>query len=168
MITAILLGSLGLLLGMVGLRCTNVGNVDLPRKAKIAAIAGALHILAAPWAPAAVVRKGRLDQASFTSPGTCGMVAISWYANNITSDFFNPQYVGTKYELGPALYLGWSASLLSLLGGICLCSACCCAAKENQPIRIQLPYKASSVVVPPNTSEEGDSSFGKYGKNAYV
>uniref|UniRef100_A0A8C6QHL3 Claudin 15 n=3 Tax=Nannospalax galili TaxID=1026970 RepID=A0A8C6QHL3_NANGA len=146
MITAILLGSLGLLLGMVGLRCTNVGNVDLPRKAKIAAIAGALHILA----------------------GTCGMVAISWYANNITSDFFNPQYVGTKYELGPALYLGWSASLLSLLGGICLCSACCCAAKENQPIRIQLPYKASSVVVPPNTSEEGDSSFGKYGKNAYV
>lgn len=46
MITAILLGFLGLFLGMVGLRCTNVGNIDLSRKAKILAIAGALHILA--------------------------------------------------------------------------------------------------------------------------
>lgn len=46
MITAILLGFLGLFLGMVGLRCTNVGNIDLSRKAKLLAIAGALHILA--------------------------------------------------------------------------------------------------------------------------
>lgn len=146
MITAIVFGSLGLLLGMVGLRCTSIGNVDPPRKAKIAAIAGALHMLA----------------------GTCGMVAISWYAYNITSTFFNPHYAGTKYELGPALYLGWSASLLSLLGGMCLCSACCSAAKEAQTLRVRLPYKASSVVLPPATPDEGDSSFGKYGKNAYV
>lgn len=46
MITAILLGFLGLFLGMVGLRCTNVGNIDVSRKAKLLAIAGALHILA--------------------------------------------------------------------------------------------------------------------------
>jgi len=46
MITAILLGFLGLFLGMVGLRCTNVGNIDLSRKAKLLAIAGAFHILA--------------------------------------------------------------------------------------------------------------------------
>lgn len=29
-------------------------------------------------------------------PGLCGMVAISWYAANITQDFFNPLYAGTK------------------------------------------------------------------------
>lgn len=46
MITAILLGFLGLFLGMVGLRCTNMGNMDLSRKAKLLAIAGTLHILA--------------------------------------------------------------------------------------------------------------------------
>lgn len=30
-----------------------------------------------------------------------------------------------RYELGPALYLGWSASLLAILGGVCLGSTCC-------------------------------------------
>ncbi|XP_072799266.1 claudin-15 [Vicugna pacos] len=154
MITAILLGFLGLFLGMVGLRCTNIGGLELSRKAKLAATAGALHILA----------------------GICGMVAISWYAFNITRDFFDPLYPGTKYELGPALYLGWSASLLAILGGICLCSSCCCARDEDPAASVRLPYKAP---VMPSTSlaarlptaasdEEGDSSFGKYGKNAYV
>uniref|UniRef100_A0A8D2DEY2 Claudin n=1 Tax=Sciurus vulgaris TaxID=55149 RepID=A0A8D2DEY2_SCIVU len=149
MITAILLGFLGLFLGILGLRCTTIGGMDLSRKAKLAAIAGALYILA----------------------GACGMVAISWYAVNITQDFFNPLYVGTKYELGPALYLGWSASLLSILGGICLGSTCCCASQEDPTARAQLPYKASAasaVVMPTTVSDEGDSSFGKYGKNAYV
>lgn len=74
MITAILLGFLGLFLGMVGLRCTNIGGMVPSRKAKLAATAGALHILA----------------------GVCGMVAISWYAFNITRDFFDPLYPGTK------------------------------------------------------------------------
>lgn len=146
MITAILLGFLGLFLGMLGLRCTSVGGTEPSRKAKLAATAGALHMLA----------------------GLCGMVAISWYAANITQDFFNPLYAGTKYELGPALYLGWSASLLSILGGVCLCSNCCCGPREEPTTRVQLPYKASTAVMPPAASDEGDSSFGKYGKNAYV
>ena len=49
MITAILLGFLGLFLGMVGLRCTNIGGLELSRKTKLAATAGALHILAGNW-----------------------------------------------------------------------------------------------------------------------
>lgn len=49
MITAIFLGFLGLFLGMVGLRCISIGNVELSRKAKLAATAGALHILAGNW-----------------------------------------------------------------------------------------------------------------------
>lgn len=73
-----------------------------------------------------------------------------------------------RYELGPALYLGWSASLLSILGGVCLCSNCCCGPREDPTTRVQLPYKASTAVMPPAASDEGDSSFGKYGKNAYV
>lgn len=151
MITAILLGFLGLFLGMVGLRCTNIGSLVLSRKAKLAATAGALYILA----------------------GCCGMVAITWYASNITRDFFDPLYPGTKYELGPALYLGWSASLLTILGGVCLCSNCCCAPEEDRATSTRLPYKASTVqsagpVRPAAVSYEDDISFGKYGKNAYV
>lgn len=46
MITAILLGFLGLFLGMLGLRCTSVGGTEPSRKAKLAATAGALHMLA--------------------------------------------------------------------------------------------------------------------------
>ncbi|XP_006773465.1 PREDICTED: claudin-15 [Myotis davidii] len=153
MITAILLGFLGLFLGMLGLRCTNIGTLVLSRKAKLAATAGALYILA----------------------GCCGMVAITWYASNITRDFFDPLYPGTKYELGPALYLGWSASLLTILGGVCLCSSCCCAPEEDAT-NTRLPYKASTVqstgpaahVRAAATSYEDDVSFGKYGKNAYV
>lgn len=154
MISAIVLGFLGLFLGMMGLRCTNIGGIVLSRKAKLAATAGALHILA----------------------GCCGMVAITWYASNITRDFFNPLYSGTKYELGPALYLGWSASLLAILGGVCLCSNCCKASDQDPAASTRLSYKASAVRsatlaahLPPAASDgEGDNSFGKYGKNAYV
>lgn len=32
----------------------------------------------------------------FLPPGICGMVAVSWYAFNITRDFFDPLYAGTK------------------------------------------------------------------------
>ncbi|XP_036995100.2 claudin-15 isoform X2 [Artibeus jamaicensis] len=154
MIIAILLGILGFFLGMVGLRCANIGGVMLSRKAKLAATAGALHILA----------------------GCCGMVAISWYASNITRDFFNPSYSGTKYELGSALYLGWSASLLAILGGACLCSNCCKAPDQDPATSTRLSYKAPTVRsaalaahLPPTASDgDSDNSFGKYGKNAYV
>ncbi|XP_036621852.1 claudin-15 isoform X1 [Trichosurus vulpecula] len=152
MITAILLGFLGLFLGIIGLRCTQVGSLTPENKAKLAATAGAMNILA----------------------GLCGMVAISWYAANITRQFFDPTYAGTKYELGPALYLGWSASLLCILGGIFLCSHCCCSSKSSSN---SVPYKASVTVLPSvgptsrlpqGASDDSEASFGKYGKNAYV
>jgi hypothetical protein len=49
MITAILLGFLALFLGIIGLRCTSIGSMELSRKAKLAATAGALNILAGNW-----------------------------------------------------------------------------------------------------------------------
>lgn len=155
MITAIVLGCLGLALGSLGLRCTNMGGLAPAVKTRLAVTAGALHLLS----------------------GLCGMVTISWYAANVTREFFDPLYNGTKYELGPALYLGWSAALLSLLGGLALCLRCC-ADQDPEPgskarawTSYQLPSKraTSSVVRPAAASDDDlDSSFGKYGKNAYV
>lgn len=42
-----------------------------------------------------------------------------------------PIPLAPRYELGSALYLGWSASLLAILGGICLCSHCCCSKEDH-------------------------------------
>ncbi|XP_020822166.2 claudin-15 [Phascolarctos cinereus] len=151
MITGIVLSSLSVLLGIIGLRCTQIGSLTSEGKARLAAASGALHILA----------------------GICGMVTISWYASNITRQFFDPLYAGTKYELGPALYLGWSASLLCIIGGVLLCGHCCCSSKRRST---SVPYKASQTVVPsmdpaclpPGASDNTEVSFDKYGKNAYV
>lgn len=37
-----------------------------------------------------------LQCSSLPALGCCGMVAITWYASNITRDFFDPLYPGTK------------------------------------------------------------------------
>lgn len=44
----------------------------------------------------ASARPGARAWPSSPSPGLCGMVAISWYAFNITQEFFDPLYPGTK------------------------------------------------------------------------
>ncbi|KAL7977681.1 hypothetical protein Chor_009630 [Crotalus horridus] len=75
MITALVLGFLAIVSSMVGLQCTKVGENNPDAKAKMAVVGGSLFILA----------------------GLCGMVTVSWYAFNITRDFFNPLFVGTNY-----------------------------------------------------------------------
>ncbi|KAM3821832.1 claudin-15 [Vipera latastei] len=151
MITALVLGFLAIVSSMVGLKCTKVGENNPNAKAKLAVIGGSLFILA----------------------GLCGMVTVSWYAFNITRDFFNPLFVGTKYEIGPALYLGWSASLLVMIGGCFLFSSC--RTNPSQDNSYTYPYKAPKGGMPvPSTSvsrprrESNASSNGQYGKNAYV
>ncbi|KAH0626251.1 hypothetical protein JD844_001134 [Phrynosoma platyrhinos] len=151
MITALVLGFLGLLCAMLGLQCTKVAEDNPNVKAKMAVLGGCMFILA----------------------GMCGMVTISWYAFNITRDFFNPLFAGTKYEIGPALYLGWSASLLVIIGGSCLFSSC--RKQLSQDKSYTHPYKSpKSAMSAPATSvprpriESNASSGGKYGKNAYV
>ncbi|XP_066484287.1 claudin-15 [Tiliqua scincoides] len=151
MITALVLGFLGILGGMLGLQCTKVAEENPNVKSKMAVLAGCLFILA----------------------GICGMVTVSWYAANITRDFFNPLFVGTKYEIGPALYLGWSASLLVIMGGGFLFSSC--KTRSPQERRYTYSYQApksgmtAPAKSPPQARRDSNtSSVGKYGKNAYV
>ncbi|XP_033005836.1 claudin-15-like isoform X2 [Lacerta agilis] len=103
MITSLILGMCGTLLTLLGLKCTQLGSNSENTKSRIAMLGGMVFILA----------------------GLSSMVAISWYAERITAQFFDSLYGGTKFELGYALYLGWAGSLLSMLGGGFLtCSAC--------------------------------------------
>ncbi|KAJ6652358.1 hypothetical protein lerEdw1_011588 [Lerista edwardsae] len=151
MITALVLGFLGILSGMLGLQCTKVAEENPNVKAKMAILAGCLFVLA----------------------GICAMVTVSWYAFNITRDFFNPLFVGTKYEIGPALYLGWSASLLVIMGGAFMFSMC--KTRSPRERSYTYPYQppksgmSAPVSSPPRARKDSNtSSVGKYGKNAYV
>uniref|UniRef100_A0A8B9JDF1 Claudin n=1 Tax=Astyanax mexicanus TaxID=7994 RepID=A0A8B9JDF1_ASTMX len=74
MITAIAMGTFGLVATLVGMRCSRVGGENYVLKGRIAAVGGVFFIL----------------------QGLCTMVAVSWYAANITREFFDPLYPGTK------------------------------------------------------------------------
>ncbi|XP_067851691.1 claudin-15-like isoform X1 [Heptranchias perlo] len=115
MIISILLGVFATLMALFGLKCTNLGNTNETVKGKIALSGGLVFILA----------------------GLCAIVPISWYAYNVTMEFYNPTFGGTKYELGSALYIGWAGSALLILGGAFLCCSC----KRNAQ---QSGYKYSS------------------------
>ncbi|XP_010010226.1 PREDICTED: claudin-15-like [Nestor notabilis] len=119
MIASVLLGFIAAVLSLLGLKCSNIGLSDEDGKMKFAVTGGFLFILG----------------------GLCAMVAVSWYAAMITTQFFDPLYAGTKYELGDALYLGWAGSVLCMLGGILL--TCSCKQKKNQDYSFnKYPYSA--------------------------
>ncbi|XP_073795313.1 claudin k isoform X1 [Danio rerio] len=86
---------LSLTLGILGIKCTEC--VGLPSlKARLARVSGVLFVIA----------------------GFLILVPVCWTAHSIIRDFYDP-YVAAphKRELGPALYLGWGASALLLIGG---------------------------------------------------
>ena len=71
----------------------------------------------------------------FLLAGLLVMVPVSWTANNIIRDFYNPLVAsGLKREMGASLYVGWAAAGLLILGGAVLCFNC--------PPRNNKPYSA--------------------------
>ncbi|KAG8509837.1 Claudin-3 [Galemys pyrenaicus] len=102
LVVAILLAAFGLLVALVGAQCTNCVQDDTS-KAKITIVAGVLFLLAA----------------------LLTLVPVSWSANTIVRDFYNPLVPDAqKRELGSGLYVGWAAAALQLLGGALLCCSC--------------------------------------------
>ncbi|XP_060550188.1 claudin-19 [Pantherophis guttatus] len=118
MVISILLGFLGSIVSVVGMKCTKVGDQNPVAKSWIAVLGGALFLLA----------------------GLCTAGAVSWYASRVTHDFFNPSTpLNAKYEFGPALFVGWSAASLLILGGSFL--SCSCPKPEER--RGQQYYRQS-------------------------
>ncbi|XP_052024591.1 claudin-4 [Apodemus sylvaticus] len=113
MVVSIIVGALGMLLSVVGGKCTNCME-DETVKAKIMITAGAVFVVASMLI----------------------MVPVSWTAHNVIRDFYNPLVAsGQKREMGASLYIGWAASGLLLLGGGLLC--CSCPPRSNDK-----PYSA--------------------------
>lgn len=102
MIVSLLLGLAGVIVALLGLKCTKIGSGNEQTKGKIALTGGVCLI----------------------ASGLCCIIPVSWYAYQITQEFYNPMYGGTKYELGPALYMGWGGAILAILGGAFLCCSC--------------------------------------------
>ncbi|KFP53649.1 Claudin-3, partial [Cathartes aura] len=101
-LVAIILAVLGLLVAIVGAQCTRCVE-DESAKAKITIVSGVIFLLS----------------------GVMTLIPVSWSANTIIRDFYNPLVLDPqKRELGTSLYVGWAASALLLLGGGILCSSC--------------------------------------------
>ncbi|KAK7883059.1 hypothetical protein WMY93_029233 [Mugilogobius chulae] len=101
-IISILVGILGILLAVVGGKCTNCVEEE-STKAKICLAAGVVFIIS----------------------GLLCLVPVSWTANTLIREFYNPMAASSqKKELGAALFIGWGASALLLLGGGLLCANC--------------------------------------------
>ncbi|XP_029923875.1 claudin-4-like [Myripristis murdjan] len=116
-IISIVVGIMAILLAVAGGKCTNCVE-DETSKAKVGVAAGVTFIVA----------------------GVLCLIPVCWTAHTIIRDFYNPMVVNArKRELGAALYIGWGASALLLIGGGLLC--CNCPRKDDNSYGAR--YKAA-------------------------
>ncbi|XP_053566217.1 claudin-1 [Bombina bombina] len=106
MICGILIGFFAVCIAAVGMKCLTCLQDDEVKKAKVGIAGGALFVIA----------------------GLCVLIATAWFGNRIARDFYNV-LSPAKYEFGPALFIGWAAAALAILGGALLC--CSCPRKET-------------------------------------
>ncbi|XP_056135960.1 claudin-9-like isoform X1 [Lampris incognitus] len=99
-VLSLLLCLLALMLGVAGVKCTRcMGDRNHVSKARLARIAGILFLVA----------------------GLVYLIPICVTTYATVRDFYDPNIPAPlKKELGPALYLGWGASVLLLAGGALL------------------------------------------------
>nr|XP_046245837.1 claudin a [Scatophagus argus] len=101
-IIAILIGIIAILLAIAGGKCTNCVE-DESSKSKIGVAAGVIFIIS----------------------GVLCLIPVCWTAHSVIRDFYNPLLANSqKNELGAALFIGWGASALLILGGGLLCANC--------------------------------------------
>ncbi|XP_031140899.1 claudin-4-like [Sander lucioperca] len=113
-IISVLLGVVGILLSLAGGKCTNCVEEE-SAKAKIGVTSGVIFIVA----------------------GVLCLIPVSWTANTIIQNFYNPMLGLDKRELGASLFIGWGASGLLILGGALLCANC--PPKDNFSAKYSAP-----------------------------
>ncbi|XP_068430421.1 claudin-5b [Clinocottus analis] len=98
---------------LAGAQCTNCVREEA-LKARAVAAGGALYLGSA----------------------LCVLVPLCWMANNIIVDFHDPLVPPSKKrEIGAALYIGWAACALLLLGGALLCCSLPRSVRGALPIK---------------------------------
>ncbi|XP_060941272.1 claudin-4-like [Limanda limanda] len=113
-IISIILGVLGVLISIVGAKCTNCIE-DEASKAKVMIISGIFFILG----------------------GILVLIPVSWTASVVVRNFYSPLLVDAqRREMGASLYIGWAAAVLLLIGGAMLCTSCPPKEKKYKPPRM--------------------------------
>lgn len=113
-VIAILLGVLGVMISIVGAKCTSCIE-DEAAKGKVMIIAGIFFILS----------------------GLLVLIPVSWTASSVIRDFYNPLLTSAqRRELGASLYIGWGDAALLLIGGALLCTSCPPKEKRYKPPRM--------------------------------
>uniref|UniRef100_A0A4W5P7Q7 Claudin n=1 Tax=Hucho hucho TaxID=62062 RepID=A0A4W5P7Q7_9TELE len=109
-VISMVLGCLAFLVFLLGARCTNC--LSHPRfKANMVQAAGVTFALA----------------------GLSIIVAVSWTAQSIIRDFYNPRVPEVlKKEMGAAIYVGWVTSGFLFCGGGVLCTSCPPGGREGR------------------------------------
>ncbi|MCI4378025.1 hypothetical protein PGIGA_G00211100 [Pangasianodon gigas] len=141
-IVSILLGIFGAILALVGMKCTKLGGSEIA-KARVTFAAGM----------------------NYLTSGLCSIFAYSVYGHKVVSEFLDPNYQTQKFELGTALYIGWSGSVLLITGGLIYSIF---AGKEgchsSSTTKESLTYSAyrrpsSGVIAPSKQAAKRPSSF---------
>ncbi|XP_031428385.1 claudin-15-like isoform X2 [Clupea harengus] len=136
------LGTFGITSTLFGMQCSKVGGDNYTFKGRIVTLGGLCFLL----------------------QGLSTIVGVSWYAFNITQEFFDPLYPGIKYEIGNGLYIGWSSALLALCGGFLLLWACNLGTSENIITLPSQPLTRSHKI----GRSQSQSTCSQYEMNAYV
>ncbi|XP_053195853.1 claudin-5b [Scomber japonicus] len=112
-IVSAVLGVVALTVTVAGAQCTNCLKEE-SIKAKVVNAGGVLYIVS----------------------GLFVLVPLCWMANNIIVDFHNPNLPPSKKrEIGAAIYIGWAATALLLLGGTLLCCSFSPGVRGTYPIK---------------------------------
>ncbi|KAG6934528.1 claudin 8 [Chelydra serpentina] len=107
---AVMLSVIAFLTAITGMKCTLCVGDNKQVRSTILLAAGIIFILT----------------------GILILIPVSWTANNIIGDFYNPAvHAGLKRDLGAALYLGWVSSAFLMIGGAIFCSFYSCADKPR-------------------------------------
>ncbi|MBN3302910.1 CLD8 protein, partial [Amia calva] len=97
MCCSVALSCLGLLIAIMGMRCTSCIQNNERGKSIVLIIAGWMIILAC----------------------ICVIIPVSWTGHTIITDFYNPLLLDAqRRELGEALYIGWVTSAFLFAGGL--------------------------------------------------
>ncbi|XP_029964194.1 claudin-3-like [Salarias fasciatus] len=125
-VISIVLGIIGVLVAIMGAKCTNCVSEEAS-KARVMIAAGAAFVLA-----------------SLTQ-----LIPASWSAHSIVTEFYSPLIPeAQKREIGAALYLGWAAAAFLLIGGCILCSSCPKEPEKRFGPPSKMMYTPNSSVAP--------------------
>ncbi|KAM9333250.1 claudin-like protein ZF-A89 [Pholidichthys leucotaenia] len=121
-VVSILIALIGILLSIVGGKCTNCIEDELAKN-KVAIASGVFFIVG----------------------GILCLIPVSWSAHEVIRNFYNPMMTDSqRRELGASLFIGWGSAGLLIIGGALLCCQCKAHQQGHYAIKYSAPRTTAS------------------------